>query len=385
MIDALKPGGAEQLMPTLLSHFNKETFEMRVCVLKVKTGNPISKELTNLGIPVDLIHANSLKNPFNLFRILSYLNKYQPDLIHTQLQYSDILGSIAAKIKRRPSTSTLHTLDAIDEHGSSLWRKKIRWVVLQRFCDQIITVSDKTREHHINVGKIPDGKTKTIYNGIHLSRFQDRNSSKLAEKKHELNLPSHHKIITTIAVLRELKGIQYMINALPMILRQYPNTTYLIIGEGAYANTLGGLIIDQRLEDHVVMAGHRTDIPDMLAISDMFVLPSLRDALPTVLIEALAAGVPVVTTNVGGIPEIIEHGKNGVLVNPADPQQLADACIQLLSNEDKRRELSTAGFETAKEKFDVRTQVEHLKGIYINLIEQYKYTKDEPPAKYNSR
>jgi glycosyltransferase involved in cell wall biosynthesis len=88
---------------------------------------------------------------------------------------------------------------------------------------------------------------------------------------------------------------------------------------------------------------------------------------------------------VGGIPEIIEHGKNGVLVNPADPQQLADACIQLLSNEDKRRELSTAGFETAKEKFDVRTQVEHLKGIYINLIEQYKYTKDEPPAKYNSR
>lgn len=371
LIDALKPGGAEQLMPTLLSNFNKEHFEMRVCALMVKDGNPLSKELTDMGIPVDIVHANSLKNPLNLFKLTAYFNKHQPDLIHTQLQFSDILGNIAAKIKGIPSVSTLHTLDDIaNEHGSSFWRKKMSWFVLRNFCDRVIVVSNKTKEHHIHTGKLPEKHTKTLYNGIQLSRFQNRNPARLVEKKQDLHIEPDHKIITTIAVLREAKGIQYMIDALSMILDQDPRITYLIVGEGLYGTSLRDRIVARNLEKHIVMAGHRTDIPDLLAMSDLFVLPSLGDALPTVLIEALAAGTPIIATDVGGIPEIIEHGKNGILVPPANTQALANSCMQLLKDKEKSKQLLNAGLKTAREKFDVKSQVQQLERIYYDLILQ---------------
>lgn len=371
LIDALKPGGAEQLMPTLLTHFDKEHFEMRVCALMVKDGNPITKELNDMGISVDIVHLSSLKNPLNLFKLIAYFNKHQPDLIHTQLQFSDILGNIAAKIKGIPSVSTLHTLDdIINEHGSSFWRKKISWFVLRNFCNRVIAVSNKTKEHHIHAGKLSEKKTKTVLNGIQLSRFQNRNPLILAEKKRDLHLKPNHAIITTIAVLREAKGIQYMIDALSTILDQHPNTTYLIIGEGVYGASLRDLITARHLEENVVMAGHRTDIPDLLAISDLFVLPSLGDALPTVLIEALAAGTPIIATDVGGIPEIIENEKNGLLVQSANAQKLSNACIRLLKDEEKSKQLSDAGLKTAKDKFDVISQVKRLESIYYDLIRQ---------------
>ena len=368
MIDALKPGGAEQLMPALLSHFNKDVFEMRVCVLKVKTGNPLADELEKVGVPVDIIKANSLKNPFNLFRLLKYFDKHQPDLIHTQLQYSDILGNIAAKLRKKPSVSTLHTLDNMNDQGLSLLRKKIKWFVLGRLCNQIITVSDKTKGHYVNEGKLPEEKIKTIYNGIQLSRFQNRDSALLTEKKQALNLNPKHKIITTIAVLREPKGIQFMIDAMTSIFEKNPDVTYLIVGDGAYGASLRDLITDRHLEDHIIMAGHRTDIPDILAFSDLFVLPSLGDALPTVLIEALASVTPIVATEVGGIPEIIEHNKNGLLVPPADSKMLARACLQLLNNNDEADRLSNTGLDVAKERFSVEKQVEQLENIYTELV-----------------
>lgn len=368
VIDALKPGGAEQLMPALLSHFNSDTFEMRVCVLKVKTGNPLANELEKIGIPVDVIKANSLKNPLNLFKLLKYFNEHQPDLIHTQLQYSDILGNIAAKLQRKPSVSTLHTLDNMNDQGLSLLRKKIKWFVLRTLCNQIITVSNKTKGHYVDDGKLPKDRVKTIYNGIQISRFQKRDSAQLTKKKQALNLNPKHKIITTISVLREPKGVQYMVDAMTSILEKNPDVTYLLVGDGAYGASLRDLISDRYLQDHIVMAGHRTDIPDMLAISDLFVLPSLGDALPTVLIEALASGTPTIATDVGGIPEIIEHNKNGLLVPPANAQMLTKACLQLLNNKEEASRLSNAGLEIAKERFSVEKQVELLGNIYMELI-----------------
>ena len=368
MIDALQPGGAEQLMPSLLSHFNSKQFDIRVCTLQIKKGNPISKELVELGIPVDFVQIHSLKNPFNIFRILTYLRSHSPDLIHTQLDFSDVLGSITANLIRIPCVSTLHTLDVIEIYKFSALRKSLRNLALRNLCTKIIAVSEKTREHHMQIGQLPKEKIKTIYNGIQLSRFQKRKPELLTEIKRKLNLNPNHKIITTIAVLREPKGIQFMIDAMISILENNPDTTYLIVGDGDYQSTLRDLVSDRHLENHIVMTGHRTDIPEMLAISDLFVLPSLGDALPTVLIEALASRTPIVATDVGGIPEIIEHNKNGLLVPPADSKMLASACLQLLINKDEADRLSDAGLKVANARFSVEKQVKQLEDTYIELI-----------------
>lgn len=371
MIDSLRPGGAEQLLPALLSHFDRGQYETRVCVLQVKNGNPIANDLNDLEILVDLVLIPNLKNPFYLIRVLRYLKSQSPDLIHTQLEFADILGNIAAKFLRIPSVSTLHTLEEIRNYKFSAPRQRLKWFVLKRFCDRVIAVSEITRHHHIQLGKLPQDKIRTIYNGIQLSRFQDRDQGILGKIKREIGLKSNDKVITTVAVLREPKGIQYMIEALPAILERQPNLIYLIVGDGDYAATLQNLVADRRLQEHVIFTGYRTDIPNLLAISNIFVLPSLGDALPTVLIESLAAGTPIVATRVGGIPEIIEHDVNGWLVPPADSQSLSEACLELLQNSEKSQQLIANGLDTAARRFDVRTQVEQLQNLYTELLIQY--------------
>ena len=112
---------------------------------------------------------------------------------------------------------------------------------------------------------------------------------------------------------------------------------------------------------------HRTDIPDLLACCDIFVLPTLKDALPTVLIEALAAEKPIIASDVGGVPEIIESGVDGLLVEPGNPSKLVEACLQLLKDHGVRSQLVRAGSETLRKRFSIDLQIEHLSRVYEEL------------------
>jgi glycosyltransferase involved in cell wall biosynthesis len=373
MIDSLMPGGAEQLLLTILKNFEHESFDIRVLALQIRRGNPIADELERSGIAVDLAPSQirNLRNPIKLLRLFFYVKNLSPELIHTQLEHSDILGNVFAKILRIPSVSTLHTLEVAKDLRFAHFRLKLKWFILKYFCDTIITVSEKTRDHHLKFGNLPKNKTSTIYNGIQLSRFQTHNRTQNEEIKINLGLSPNSIVITTVAVLREQKGIQFMIQALPEILRYEPNLTYLIVGDGVYASQLNNLVDDLGLQERVLFTGYRTDIPDILAVSDLFVLPSLGDALPTVLIEALAAGKPIIATQVGGIPEIITDGINGLLVPPADPESLAFACLKILRDRDFSQCIGTKGVETAKDRFDIKIQVKKLVTLYNDLINQY--------------
>jgi len=364
MIDRLGPGGAEQLMPNILVHLRDAGFNIRVCVLRIRHGNPIAHELERLGFTVDLILIPNLRHPFNLFRILRYLRTHRPQILHTQLEYSDVLGTIAAKILGIPCVSTMHTLDILEEKKFATWRLKLRWFVLRNYCDKILAVSEKTRTHHLQSGRLGEKKIITLYNGIDISRFKNIDQSVQQQLKHSLNLPSNKQIIITVAVLREPKGIQYMLKALPDILDKNPNTHYLIVGDGAYGDSLRELVADLAIQEHVTFAGHRTDIPALLSISDVFVLPTLGDALPTVLIEALAAEIPIVASDVGGVPEIVENEANGLLVPPGDPAELTRACLHLLQDRELRSRIVQAGNTVVQQRFDTGVQIEQLSHIY---------------------
>jgi glycosyltransferase involved in cell wall biosynthesis len=371
MIDRLGPGGAEQLMPTILTNLVKQGFKIRVCVLRVRHGNPIAHELERLGLPVDLVLVPNLRHPFNLFRILRYLRKHRPQLLHTQLEFSDILGTIAAKLLGIPCVSTLHTLDIYEEKKSATWRLKLRWFVLRNYCDKILAVSEKTRIHHLEGGRLGEKKVITLYNGLDISRFKKPDESIQQEIRQSLNLPLNRQIIITVAVLREPKGIQYMLKALPTILAKNPNTHYLIVGDGDYGDTLRDLVTAIGIQENVTFAGRRTDIPALLSIGDVFVLPTLKDALPTVLIEALAAGIPIVASNVGGVPEIVEDGVNGLLVPPENPAELTRACLQFLQNREFASQIVHAGNDVVQKSFNISVQIEQLNRIYEEVSSQH--------------
>lgn len=371
LIDSLGPGGAEQLMPAMMKRFKDVGFNIRVCVLQTRAGNPIAADLKRIGLPVDLIPVPNLRYPLNLFRILRYFRFHRPQLVHTQLEFSDILGTLAARILGIPSVSTIHILDKSAEKKSKAMRLKLRWFMLEKFCSRIIAVSEKTRSHHLKTGGLDPKKVITVYNGIDISRFTETHESDITKTKQVLHLPLDNRIIITVAVLREPKGIQYMIQALPKILEQIPDIHYLVVGDGAYGTILKDLSASLSVQDHITFAGHRTDIPNLLACSDIFVLPTLGDALPTVLIEALAAGKPIVASNVGGVPEIIENGVNGVLVPPGDPPSLADACLQLLKNKKQASQMVLAGGQTVWQRFNVDAQIEQLSKIYEELVSSH--------------
>jgi glycosyltransferase involved in cell wall biosynthesis len=367
MIDSLGPGGAERLTVSILEQLNKEIFDIRVCVLHIQQGNPVAHEIERIGIPVDLVMIPYLRHPANLPRLLKYLRKWRPKLIHTQLEFSDVLGCAAGKILGIPSVSTQHTV-GIPEGGSAFWRNELMWASLRYCCNKVIAVSESTRQFHQQMGRLDNGKTITIYNGIDLSSYKAFSSMERDKKRKSLNLPANGMVITTVAVLRELKGIQYMIEAMPIILDAAPDVCYLIVGDGEYGQSLRELVELHQLGDRVFFAGHRSDIPEILAASDLFVLPSLTEALPTVLIEAMAAMKPIVASSVGGIPEMIDNGRNGLLVRHANASDLATACLQVLLDEHKAETMGRNGFDVAREKFDIQNQVHKLTNLYQELL-----------------
>jgi len=159
-----------------------------------------------------------------------------------------------------------------------------------------------------------------------------------------------------------------MISAFPAILKQIPNAHYLIVGDGPYGDSLRDLVSALALQDHVTFAGHRTDIPALLACSDLFVLPTLKDALPTVLIEALAAEKPIVASHIGGVPEIIQNEVNGLLDQPGDPSSLTAACLNLIKNFEQTRQIVLTGSKLVQQRFSIDVQIEKLSKLYEELL-----------------
>ena len=159
-----------------------------------------------------------------------------------------------------------------------------------------------------------------------------------------------------------------MIEALPFILKVVPEARYLVVGSGDHEGALKELVKTLGLTDRVIFSGARSDIPDLLATSDLFVLPTLGEALPTVLAEAMAAQKPIIASNVGGVLEMVEHGRNGLLIPPADPARLVEACLQLLQNPAQAQAMARAGRQIVEQRFDIRKQVQCLSDLYQETL-----------------
>jgi glycosyltransferase involved in cell wall biosynthesis len=369
VIDSLGHGGAEKLTLEILKRLDKSQFDVRVCVLQERSGNPIEKELNRIQIPVDRVHIPYLSHPANLFKLFRYIRLQRPDVIHTQLQFADLLGNIVAAMLKIPSFSTLHTIEDLSpQDGKAYWREKLTWICLDIFCENIIAVSENARLFYSKKWGVSDKKIITVYNGIDLSTFNLLSEKEKLEKRKSLNLPSEAIVFTTVAVLREPKGIQYMLNALPEIIKRFQNFCYLIVGDGEYAQPLKNLSNSLGLENHVIFTGQRSDINDILSSSDAFVLPSLTEALPTVLIEAMASQKAIIASNVGGIPEMVADGVSGFIVPPADVESLTYACIKLMQNQELREEMGRRGYQIAKEKFDINQLIHTLSDKYKEAI-----------------
>jgi len=365
-------GGAERLMVPLLKHLSRADFDPYVCALQSKDGNPMADEIRALGVPIECLDVKHLRDINALPQLIKYLRGIGADLVHTQLEFANILGNISAKLLRLPSVCTIHVMPSLDVKTKSRLHQKVEWLSLRHFCDRVISVSEEARQYHLNVSGASADQVTTIYNGIDLSSFLniDRKGERINVRQ-ELGIPIDANLLITVAVLRPQKGIQFMIRALPAILRSAPNTYYLIVGSGSHQSALVDEVNQAGLKDRVIFAGMRKDVARLLAASELFILPTLTEALPTVLAEAMAAKLPIVASRVGGVPEMVTDGQNGCLVEPEDLHGLVNSCIHLLSKPEKQATMGAAGWEIVNHKFNIERQVDKLEELYLDQLHTY--------------
>ena len=372
LIDGLSMGGAERLMVPILKHLSRAHFDPYVCAMQSKDGNLMADEIRALGVPVECLNIKHLRELKAIPRLTTYLKSIRADLVHTQLEAANILGNISAKLLRLPSVCTIHVMPSLDVKTKTKLHQKVEWFTLRHFCDRVIAVSEEARQYHRTISGAPNGQVKTIYNGIDLTTFSNMDSAReRSQVRAELGIPPEADVLVTVAVLRPPKGIQFLIRAMPAILASHPNTYYLVVGSGSHRDALVEEVSRAGVNERVVFAGMRKDVPRLLASSDIFVLPTLTEALPTVLAEAMAARLPLIASRVGGIPEMVTEGQNGFLIEPEDQESLSRACIRLLKNQEERAEMGAEGWKIVNQKFSIQRQVEQLKDFYLEQLKAY--------------
>jgi glycosyltransferase involved in cell wall biosynthesis len=231
-------------------------------------------------------------------------------------------------------------------------------LISDRLSDGIIAVSDAVSQQAINEGT-PSNVIETIYNSVYVpdGNVSDEGSF------------SGQPVIGTVGHLHPDKGYATLIESTPAILAQLPKARVVIVGEGRERTRLQRLVGELGVSDHIFFLGERLDVPNLLRQFDIFVFPSLREGMPNALLEAMAIGLPVVASAVGGILEVVSDGVNGLLVPPASPMSLADATVRLWCDVGLRKDLGAAARQHIAEKFgDVEQEVTTTENVYLKLL-----------------
>lgn len=240
----------------------------------------------------------------------------------------------------------------------------IDFIVAKFFTDKIITVS-KELETKLKA-KITDNKLTTIHNSCKVASFTEHEGS--SRLKAELKIDPTDYIIGCIGRLVPVKGLEHFLRAAKLTLQQIPNVTFLIIGDGPLRQSLESLAEEPMISNKVKFTGFRRDASRWLQIMDVFVVSSLHEGVPSVILEAMTSSKPVVTTKVGGIPEIVEDKVSGFLISPRDEISLACKCTTLLRDERLSGEIAKKGNERVSSSFSQKVIVNGFVSLYNNLL-----------------
>jgi glycosyltransferase involved in cell wall biosynthesis len=203
---------------------------------------------------------------------------------------------------------------------------------------------------------IPQKKIVSICNSVDVQRYGKHGER--AALRHELGLGEHQQVAAMVATFKEQKGHRYLLDALPKVVKEFPDLSVLFIGDGELKTEIQAQALGLHLENHVHFLGNRQDVPALLAASDFFVLPSLWEGLPMALIEAMASGLPVIATQVSGTSQVMVHGETGLLVAPGNAKELERAMLDLLSHPDMFMKMGKAARSRVESHFSAQRQAE---------------------------
>ncbi|HEV8430619.1 MAG TPA: glycosyltransferase family 4 protein [Pyrinomonadaceae bacterium] len=380
VIETLGPGGAERLLYTNLKHFDRQRIVNTVITVYPHATHWV-EPIKELGITVINLNCRGPRDiPKGISRLRNWLRANRPDLIHSHLWAANIISRLAGRLTNVPVLSSVHNPD----HEPQAWADGADVSLIKRHTAKaldrwtanlgsakLIAVSDyvrhsAARDLHFSLESI-----ELVYNPFDVDLIKKAEEKSRAELLREWNIPTDSLILVNVARVSPQKGLLYALRALPEILRQHTHVHLISVGSTSdtrWAAQLKGEAETLGVADRFHMLGAQPNVVDFLRACDIFVFPSLYEGLGIALIEAMAAGCVCVASATGPIPEVVQHGKDGILVPPGQADDLARAVNELLSDPARRAELSAAAKQTAFRKFQPEESAERLMCIYESVL-----------------
>jgi glycosyltransferase involved in cell wall biosynthesis len=344
----LNMGGMEKLLVEFARHADRERFRLHFFSLEGR--GKLADEVEELGWPVESMEKGPGVRPDTMARLAWRFRKLRIDVVHAHNTAACLYAVPAARLARVPvAVMTRHGQGPKGDtrHGRLL-------LLASRFVDSVVCVSHDSERHAEAVGISPKRLT-TIWNGIDTERFSCRGRR------------SDGPAIL-VARLSPEKDIPTLLHAVALVLQRNPSFALTIVGDGPCRKSLEKLALELGISSHVAFLGEMDDVARRLQGASMFLLSSLSEGIPLTILEAMATGLPVVATRVGGIPEVVVDRQTGLLVPPGQPESLANAIAELSANRDFADSLGVNGRQRVETMFDVRAMVRSYEELYVDCL-----------------
>jgi len=362
-ITDLEVGGAERCLTELAARLDRARFEPVVYCLAPQPGDAERSCLGPLREAGVSVHCLGGRSRWQLFwivlRLARLLRRHRAQLVQTMLFHANVVGTMAARLARVPKVVAGLR---VAERGAD-WH--VRWESrLRERVDRHVCVSRDVADFGRFAMRIPEEKLVVIPNGVELARFPAPEPAKLTS----LGIWAGRRVVTFVGRLERQKGVRWLIESAPEWLERLPNHDLLLVGQGPLKPELERLTEKLGIPGRVHFAGWRPDVPEILAASELLVLPSEWEGMPNVVLEAMASRLPVVASDVEGIRELLGEGAKLQTVRFGDDRALAERLLRLLSDPHLAAELGAANRERAEQQFGIDRMVAAYENLWESLV-----------------
>jgi glycosyltransferase involved in cell wall biosynthesis len=354
--------GTEKQLLFLLRHLGRNKFEPYLCCLQSSQWLENDFDLC----PLYVVKVKSFKKPvsfFRLWRFAKFLQREKVDIVQTHFRDANIAGIISGKLAGvKKIISTRRNIGYRHNRLEILILK-----FLNRWVTRFVANSEYARIHANKIERIQPERIEVIYNFVNLEMFKKEDDREVNELKESLTTGNGRPMVTMVANLRPVKAVDVFLKSARMVLDSVPDINFFVAGEGEERRRLETICRQLKLDNSFRLIGAVSDVIPLLKASDIGVLSSYSESLSNAIIEYMAAGLPVVCTDVGGNGELVQDGLNGFLVPAGDPKKLADAIVKLVNNPELRLKMGRESRSRVQLLFDFEKAVKDYEALYLKL------------------
>jgi glycosyltransferase involved in cell wall biosynthesis len=352
--------GMTRLQDWWFSRFDAARFDVALCALK--NPEPGTRYLEARGHKVYYLGCRRI-DPRAFRRLLRLCRRLKVDLLHAHQYAASDFARLVGRYLKIPVIVHEHMSDP----GIPSYQR-LADRMLSSLTTEAIAVSRSTREFMIDKRSVPEGLINVIVNGAPIEEFASPDAAAVEKLREELGIPPQAAIVGAIGRVAPQKGFNFLVEAAAIVLRKYPETYFVIVGDGPDLASIRAQAAQLGIEDRIIMPGHRWDVPNLLGAFDIFAMASLFEGTPLTLLEAMSAGKAIVSTTVDGCGEVLEDGSTALLVEPRRVDQLAAGLERLIGDPALRRQLGAAAHTAAVSDLSIDRCVERMQEIYARLL-----------------